>query len=63
MAPSAGIGVVGGRQRVFELAYPLTHLGDLTMQLLGVREDEAEGWLVGQPSWVGLGGWATHREP
>ena len=49
MPPSAGIGVVGGRQRVFELAYPLTHLGDLTMQLLGVREDEAEGWLVGQP--------------
>jgi hypothetical protein len=36
------IGVVGGSQGVFELPYPLTHLGDLTMKLLRVGENEPE---------------------
>ena len=34
------LGVVGDGQRVFELSYPLTHMGDLTMKLLRVGENE-----------------------
>ena len=35
-----GVGVASDGQRVFELPYPLTHLGDLTVKLLRVGEDE-----------------------
>ena len=34
---------MGGGQRVLELSDPLTHLGDLPVELLCVGEDEAEG--------------------
>ena len=42
MTTSVGIGVVGVRQRVFELSYPLAHGGDLTVKLLSVGENEPE---------------------
>lgn len=42
MPAAVRIGVVGAGQRVFELPYPLAHLGDLTVKLFCVGEDESE---------------------
>ena len=40
MSITTGVGV-GGGQRVLELSYPLAHLGDLTVELFRIGEDES----------------------
>ena len=56
------IGVVGGTQGFLELPYPLTHLGDLTVKLLRVSENEPEGCSAKQ-GYMGRDAVGTHREP
>ena len=41
MSFTVGLGVVSDGQCIFKLPYPLAHLSDLTMKLLGVGEDES----------------------
>lgn len=44
MSFTVGLGVASDGQCVFKLPYPLAHLRDLAMKLLGVGEDEARAF-------------------